>query len=104
MSCFIVSSCFKLNETIDRSRLIALFHFAATKILKQPPKRPPKSSCFIVSVVSIYRAIAIETSEQLLKLIGRDRKIMIDGRQVYTSLVSCREIPDSGDWDMNYEL
>jgi len=98
MSCFIVSNCFKLNETIDRSRLIALFHFAATKILKQPLNRPPNSSCFIVSVVSIYRAIAIETSEQLLKLIGRDRKIMIDGRQVYTSLVSCREIPDSGDW------
>jgi len=34
----------------------------------------------------------------------RERKIMVDGRQDYTSLVSCREIPDSGDWDMNYEL
>ena len=32
----------------------------------------------------------------------RDRKIMVDGRQVYTSPVSCREIPDSGDRAKEY--
>ena len=32
----------------------------------------------------------------------RERKIMVDGRQVYTSPDSCREIPDSGDWVREY--
>ncbi len=34
----------------------------------------------------------------------RERNIMLISRQNCTSPVSCREIQDSSDWEMNYEL
>ena len=84
MSCFIVSCCFKLDETIDKSKLNTLFHFAATMFLKQPINGPRQSSCFIVSVVSIYIHPSFETSYKVLGAIGRARVFMLIGRQDYT--------------------
>ena len=56
-----------------------------------------------ISQVSMFHmflyiiAISLKHLRIVFRTRDRGRKIMVDGRQVYKSLVSCREIPDSGD-------
>ena len=63
-----------------------------------------------ISQVSMFHmflyiiAISLKHLQIVFAACPTERKIMHIGRQNYTSPVSCREIPDSGDWDMNYEL
>lgn len=45
----------------------------------------------------IYKYFFVTLLQKLFQPRDRERKIMVDGRQDYTSPVSCREIPDSGD-------
>ena len=101
MSCFIVSSCFIFCETIGVATVTQLFHFAATKFLKLPLNRPQLSIGFIVSVVSIYMFIRLKVFEKVFPPCQRERKIMLTGRQDYTSAASrviravCRIFPDA---------
>ena len=53
-----------------------------------------------VSMFHMFLYIIAISLKHLQKVFGtrdRERKIMVDGRQVYTSPVSCRDMPDSGD-------
>ena len=45
----------------------------------------------------IYKYFFVTLLQKLFQPRDRERKIMVDGRQDYTSPVSCREIPDFGD-------
>ena len=58
-----------------------------------------------VSMFHMFLYIIAISLKHLQKVFGtRDREceIMVDGRQVYTSPVSCRDMPDSGDRAKEY--
>ena len=56
-----------------------------------------------ISQVSMFHkflyiiAISLKHLQIVFRTRPRERKIMVDARQVYTSPVSCREMPDPGD-------
>ena len=58
-----------------------------------------------VSMFHMFLYIIVISLKHLQIVFGtrpRDRKIMVDGRQDYTSPVSCREMPDPGDRAKEY--
>ena len=58
-----------------------------------------------VSMFHMFLYIIVISLKHLQIVFGtrpRDRKILVDGRQDYTSPVSCREMPDPGDRAKEY--
>ena len=60
--------------------------------------------CYKLFKLFIYKGFPSTTSQKVFGTRLRERKIMLVGRPDYTNPDSCRDIPDPGDREMNYEL
>ena len=70
---FIVSNSFNFDETIDRLRLLQLFHFRLVGAAETTSKKWAGVSCFIVSVVSLLIHLCNETE----KVFGRCQRARV---------------------------